>query len=163
MSNKFPIKQLKLYKLGEIARSEFIDTFTNSGDLLDKEKRSFFFKLLRSQKQSKKIPQIKKGKHVIKLNAVVWLHFVIPPKQTITFMLVYKDMTGEYGVIIEEVQPGSVTSMMLSNTVELEYIGDIEYMRACCAGIGAGESLTAEGLSVKRVKSAEEIKTDKMA
>ncbi|WP_163835366.1 hypothetical protein [Spartinivicinus ruber] len=165
MSERFSVKNLKLYKLGEIPRSEFIDVPTNNTDLLDQEKRSFFFKLLRSpkpQKQSKP-KSSKKTKHTIKLNAVVWLHFVTPPKQKIAFMLVYKDLTGEFGVIVEEINSTSATSMMLSNTVEIEYTGDIEFLRACCAGIGPSESVTIEGLNVKRVKLAEDVSIDKSA
>ncbi|WP_163832142.1 hypothetical protein [Spartinivicinus ruber] len=165
MSEKLPVKHLKLYKLGEIPRSEFIDIPTNNTDLLDQEKRGFFFKLLRTPKPQRKFePKIsKKAKHLIKLNAAVWLHFVTPPKQKVAFMLVYKDLIDKFGVIVEEVGPTHKTSIMLSNKVEIEYTGEIEFLRAYCTGISSGEIVTAEGLNIKRMTSTEDIAIEKLA
>ncbi|MBU2712301.1 hypothetical protein [Zooshikella harenae] len=159
MHQKVPTTCLKLHKLGEVPRSAYMDSQTTPSDLIDAEKRSFFFKLLRSSKPQKAVPPpTKKVKHSLKLNAVVWLNFITPPKQTISFLLVYKDASGEFGVIVEEAPPSSSTSMMLSNTVDIEYLGDIEYLRACCTGLSKGESVMVESLSIKPAQT-----TDKLA
>ncbi|MGI0116333.1 hypothetical protein [Zooshikella sp. RANM57] len=159
MFQKVPTNCLKLHTLGEVPRSVYMDLQAQPSDLQDAEKRNFFFKLLRSTTPHKTAPTPKKEKHTLKLNAVVWLHFITPPKLTITFMLVYKDVTGEFGVIVEEAPPSSSTSMMLSNTVEIEYKGDIEYLKACCTGLSKDESVMLETLSVKPVEQEKTHKT----
>ncbi|WP_027709970.1 hypothetical protein [Zooshikella ganghwensis] len=151
MFQKVPTNCLNLHILGEVPRSVYMDMQTQPSDLQNAEHRNFFFKLLRGTKPQKSVPAPNKDKHILSLNAVVWLNFITPPKQTITFLLVYKDITGEFGAIVEEAQPSSSKSIMLSNIVDIEYIGEIEYLTACCTGLSKDEHVMLETLSVKPV------------
>jgi len=147
-----PSKLIMLRTLKEVPRSEYSDLQTPK-DFTDKKERLSFLKMLR-QKPPAKASGTKGGRQAKKLsfNAAVWLKFSSPAKNPVSLWLSYKDGKGENTILVDEQYLGQSTSAMLSGSVSINVSGNLEYLRACCGGVGVNESFSVDELHVRRLE-----------
>ncbi len=151
MITKLPAKFFKLSLLAEIPRREYVDA-PDCKDPLNEQDRLSFFKLLRS-KTTKKSPISPLFKQSLKFNVALWGRINRPSDNLISFLLHYKDASGSFVVVAEEAK--ATENLMLTNTVELQTQGEIEFIRACYAGLSEGQSLHVDELFIQRIREPE--------
>lgn len=155
MNEKLPAKLLKLKTLAEVPRAEYMDG-PSPRDLLDAKKRSSFLSRLRKGPEPKKQATVSKGPVTLTFNAAAWMRVPDSAQQKVSLVICYKDSSGEYAVIVDEAEISESYSLMLSGCITIESKGTPEYVRACCAGLKAGQVAFVDELHVQRVKQAAE-------
>jgi len=145
-----PSKLIMLRTLNEVPRSEYSDIQTPK-DLTDKTERLSFLKMLR-KKPSKVVNQSNRQK-TLSFNAAVWLNFVSPTKNPVSLWLSYKDSQGENTILVDEQCMDQSTAAMLSGNVSIKVTGTLEYLRACCGGVGVNETYSIDELHVRRLRN----------
>ena len=138
--------------LAEIPRSEYMDAPVCANPTSESE-RSLFFKLLRSKNPAHK-SKLKHQKQILKFNAVLWGRLSFPSDNLVGFFLSYKDAKGSYAVLVEEAK--ATESIMLTNKVEFEVYGEIEYLRACFSGLQKNQRILVDEIFVQRIAEVKE-------
>lgn len=146
-----PMKLLKLKTLSDVPRSVYSDLPVHE-DLSDEKQRLNFLKMLR-QKPRKVQQQQNKKPRQLSFNAAVWLSFTEVINKPVSLWLTYKDAQGENTILVDEQLSGGSMSAMLSGNVSFEVVGDIQYLKACCAGVDSNMDLVIEDVHVTRLKS----------
>lgn len=152
MADKIPAKFLKLRVLAEVPRTEFMDG-PGCSDPMDEERRSLFFKLLRTKQDHK--PVAKDYKRKLKFNAALWARVTNPGDNIIGFMIEYKDFTGHFAVTVEETK--ATEAVMFANEVEFEVRGQIEYIKACCSGLTTSQKILIDELFIQRIQEQQSL------
>ncbi len=142
-----PSKLIMLRTLANVPVSEYADIRPPKNSL-DKNERLSFLKRLR-QKPTVTSSQVTKSKQ-LSFNAAVWLSFNKSIKKPVSLWLSYKDASGENTILVDEQCLNESTSAMLSGSVSFQVKGNIEYLRACCGGIGMEEHFNIEDVHVRR-------------
>lgn len=106
-----------------------------------------FLNILRQKRYQQKVKS--KLKKSISLTITIGILFISPPSHKITFLLIYKDNIREHLITIQEPTSVSSSSLIVSNTIDIEYIGDIDYMTAYCSGIDNTTALTVDIFNVE--------------
>ena len=150
MNEKMPIKFLKLKKLADVPRSEYMDG-PSPKELRDAKKRKSFLSLLR--KGSGKPANVTRGPVTLTFNAAAWMRVPDSAKQKVSLVICYKDSSGEYAVVVDEAEISESYSLMLSGCVTIESKGMPEYVHACCSGLTDGQLTFVDELHVQSVKS----------
>lgn len=152
MNEKIPTKFLKLKKLADVPRAEYIDG-PSPKELRDANKRKSFLSMLR--KSPKKAVQTTNTQGPISLtfNAAAWMRVPDSARQTVSLVICYKDRSGEYAMVVDEAEISENYSLMLSGCVTIESIGTPEYIHACCAGLSEGQLTFVDELHVQKVTS----------
>jgi hypothetical protein len=141
-----------LRTLNDVPRSEYSDLHTPK-NLTDKKERLSFLRMLR-QKPSKTDNNSRNTKHkTLSFNAAVWLNFLTPTKNAVSLWLSYKDSKGENTILVDEQCLDQSNSAMLSGNVSIKVVGDIEYLRACCGGMGVNETYSVDEFYVRRLEN----------
>ena len=146
-----PPKLVMLRTLSEVPLSEYSDLQTPK-DFIDKKQRLSFLKMLRQKPASVVAARANNRTKTLSFNAAVWLNFMTPAKNPVSLWLSYKDGNGENTILVDEQCMGESTSAMLSGSVSIKFVGNIEYLRACCGGVSAEEKLSVEELHVRRLE-----------
>tara|TARA_R110002167_G_scaffold99318_2_gene260494 strand:+ start:785 stop:1276 length:492 start_codon:yes stop_codon:yes gene_type:complete len=142
-----PSKLIMLRALSNVPVSEYADIHPPKNSL-DTNERLSFLKRLR-QKPSAKNNDTKKTKQ-LSFNAAVWMSFSQVMHKPVSLWLSYKDATGENTILVDEQCLNESKSAMLSGTVSFQVQGNIEYLRACCGGIGIEERFSLDEIHVRR-------------
>ncbi len=160
MNEKIPTKFLKLKKLADVPRAEYIDG-PPAKELRDASKRKSFLGMLR--KTPKPVESVSSGHRLVSLtfNAAAWMRVPDSTQQTVSLVICYKDRSGEYAMVVDEADISVDYSLMLSGCVTIESIGMPEYIRACCAGLSEGQLTFVDELHVQKV-SAESTSSDRL-
>jgi hypothetical protein len=146
-----PLKLLKLKTLMEVPRSEFSDLNVPE-DLSNENVRLGFLKMLRQKPKKIKSTTNSKSRE-LSFNAAVWLNFAEVVRKPVSLWLTYKDAQGENTILVDEQLSGDSMSAMLSGNVSFKVTGNIEYLRACCAGVDSNKELVVEEVHVTRLKN----------
>jgi hypothetical protein len=146
-----PSKLIMLRILASVPISEYADIRPPKNSL-DKNERLSFLKRLR-QKPSTKINSATKTKQ-LSFNAAVWMSFSQVINKPVSLWLSYKDATGENTILVDEQCLSESKTAMLSGTVSFQVTGNIEYLRACCAGVGMEEQFSLDDIHVRRQHKA---------
>ncbi|GLQ31110.1 hypothetical protein [Litoribrevibacter albus] len=159
MNNSIPSRFLRdITLLLNVPRSEFLDV-PECKDPFDQKSRLDFFKLLRGKTKSEPQPKVNpKQKHIRQFNTAVWLSFKNPPDKPVALLLQYKDSKGEFSIIVDESTPDSSTTMMLSGDTNLEFYGELEYLKAIATGLKKDHLFFVEEIHVQRIRSKGEKK-----
>lgn len=152
MNEKIPTKFLKLTKLAEVPRAEYMDG-PSATDLLDESKRKSFLRMLRKPQKATQSIVNDRSPVSLTFNAAAWMRVPDSTQKTVSLVICYKDVTGEYALVVDEADIGSDDSLMLSGCVTLESIGTPEYIRACCAGLSEGQLTFVDELHVQKVSA----------
>lgn len=152
MNEKIPTKFLRLQKLADVPRAEYIGG-PSANELLDANKRKSFLSMLR--KSPKPVEQAVNAQAPVSLtfNAAAWMRVPDSAKQTVSLVICYKDRSGEYAMVVDEAEINEDYSLMLSGCVTIESIGMPEYINACCAGLSEGQLTFVDELHVQKVAS----------
>ena len=153
MNEKIPTKFLKLKKLADVPRSEYMDG-PSPKELREAKKRKSFLSLLRKGSSSGQQANITNGPVTLTFNAAAWMRVPESAKQKVSLVICYKDSSGEYAVVVDEAEISESYSLMLSGCVTIKSKGTPEYVRACCAGLSEDQLTFVDELHVQRVKSA---------
>ena len=151
MNEKIPTKFLKIKKLADVPRSEYMDG-PSPKELRDAKKRKSFLSLLR--KDTGKQNNVNRGPVTLTFNAAAWMRVPDSANQKVALVICYKDRSGEYAVVVDEANISESYSLMLSGCVTIESQGTPEYVRACCSGLNEGQLTFVDELHVQSVKSA---------
>ncbi|MCG8609357.1 MAG: hypothetical protein MI864_02380 [Pseudomonadales bacterium] len=160
MNEKIPTKLLKMKVLAQVPMSEYVDG-PKCSDPLDEKKRSSFLQKLRlGQGKEGNSKVAAAGKAPLKemtFNAAMWLRLFEVEGQFVSFFLVYRDDSGEFAVLIDEARvDGEAPSVMLTNNVSLTVRGEVQYIKACCAGLREGQRYFVDELYVQKVQTEQE-------
>ena len=152
MNEKIPTKFLKLKNLADVPRAEYIDG-PSAKDLRDASKRKSFLSMLR--KSPKPVQSVSNERRPVSLtfNAAAWMRVPDSTQQTVSLVICYKDLSGEYAMVVDEADISADYSLMLSGCVTIESIGTPEYIRACCAGLSEGQLTFVDELHVQKVSA----------
>ena len=144
-----PSHLLQFRVLSEVPRSEYSEMIP-AKNLEDEKSRLGFLKLLRQKKKPQSVKQKPKNRSY-SFNSAVWLSFAKAPANPISFWLIYRDEAGERAVLIDEQNSSeATTSAMLSGTVEVDLMGEVQFVKACVAGFGDEDSFRVDELYVQR-------------
>lgn len=144
MLKAVPIEYFELYKISSIPilkkkfGLEYYKYHHHPKDLLN------VFRQLRYQQKVES--KLKKN---ISLTITIGILFISPPSHKITFLLIYKDNIREHLVTIQEPTSVSSSSLIVSNTIDIEYTGNIDHMTAYCSGIDNTTALTVDIFNVE--------------
>lgn len=158
MNEKIPTKFLKLKKLADVPRAEYIDG-PSAKELRDANKRKSFLSMLRKTPKETVQAANTEGPVSLTFNAAAWMRVPDSTQQTVSLVICYKDRSGEYAMVVDEADISADYSLMLSGCVTIESNGTPEYIRACCAGLSEGQLTFVDELHVQKV-SAEVISSD---
>jgi len=152
MNEKIPTKFLKLKKLADVPRAEYIDG-PSAKDLRDASKRKSFLSMLR--KSPKPVQSVSNERQPMSLtfNAAAWMRVPDSNQQTVSLVICYKDLSGEYAMVVDEADISADYSLMLSGCVTIDSIGTPEYITACCAGLSEGQLTFVDELHVQKVSA----------
>lgn len=153
MNEKIPTKFLKLKKLADVPRAEYIDG-PPVGDLRDASKRKSFLSMLRKAPKPVQPVSNERGPVSVTFNAAAWMRVPDSLEQTVSLVICYKDSSGEYAMVVDEADIGADSSLMLSGCVTIESIGTPEYVMACCAGLSDGQLAFVDELHVQKVSDS---------
>jgi len=159
MNEKIPTKFLKLKKLTDVPRSEYIDG-PSPKDLRDAKKRTSFLSMLRKAPENAK-PAISKLPITLTFNTAAWVKVPKSFKQSISLVISYKDATGEYALVIDEDEISDGFSLMLTGCVTLKSKGTPEYIHVSVAGLKENQITIVDDLFVQKVKT--EVQNKKIA
>tara|TARA_R110001599_G_scaffold72692_3_gene201484 strand:+ start:1241 stop:1807 length:567 start_codon:yes stop_codon:yes gene_type:complete len=148
-----PSKLIMLRTLTNVPISEYAD-IRPPKDSSDTQERLSFLKRLR-QKPSAKNNNATKTQH-LSFNAAVWMSFSQLMHKPVSLWLSYKDATGENTILVDEQCLNESKSAMLSGTVSFQVKGNVEYLRACCGGIGREEPFSLDEIHVRRLHESVE-------
>lgn len=96
-------------------------------------------------------PQPKRlSKTQITFNSAAWLKFLRRPDQPVSLYLVFRDDSGEYGVLVDETRVSETFNAMLSGTVTFTVRGHLHYVSAVAAGVRDASEFHAEEVYVQR-------------
>ena len=151
MNDKMPTKFLKIKKLADVPRSEYMDG-PSPKELRDAKKRKSFLSLLR--KDAGKQSNVNRGPVTLTFNAAAWMRVPDSANQKVALVICYKDRSGEYAVVVDEANISESYSLMLSGCVTIESQGTPEYVHACYSGLNEGQLTFVDELHVQSVKSA---------
>ena len=152
MSEKIHTKFLKLKKIADVPRSEYING-PSTEDLRDEKKRKRFLSILRKPPQNTKTVT-SKAPVTLSFNAAAWIKVPKSLKQTISLVISYKDASGEYALVVDEDEISDGFSLMLTGCVTLTSKGVPEYIHASVAGLKDHQVAMVDDLFVQKVKSA---------
>jgi len=151
MNEKMPTKFLKLKKLSDVPRSEYIDG-PSPKELRDANKRKSFISMLRKTPKIAK-PAVSKSPISLTFNAATWVKVPKSSKQSISLVISYKDMSGEYALVVDEDEISDGFSLMLSGCVTIKSKGIPEYIHVSIAGLKENQMAMVDDLFVQKVKS----------
>ncbi len=147
MSNAIPAKLLKLRFVAEVPRNEFID-LPQRIEPEQTQSRLWFLRQLRNANRPpvghKTVVSMRKT-----FNAAVWLRFLQTPQAPVSLWLKYRDASGEYAVMVDEMQLES-DAAMLSGCVTIQTRGALSYLQAHISGLRASDVFSVEELYVQR-------------
>ena len=149
MNEKIPTKFLKLKKLADVPRAEYVGG-PSPKDLRDAKKRKSFLSMLRKSPKPAEQTTNTQGPVTLTFNAAAWMRVPDSTQQTVSLVICYKDRTGEYAVVVDESDVGTDSSVMLSGCVTIESAGMPEYINACCAGLSEGQLTFVDELHVQK-------------
>ena len=143
-----PSKLIMLRTLQDVPRSEYSD-LRPPKDLTNQKERMSFLKLLRQ-----KPAQVRKSykPKTLSFNAAVWLNLVEQASKPVSLWLSYKDSQGENTILVDEQCLKDSRSAMLSGNVTFKVTGHLEYLRACCGGLGVNERYSVDDIYVRRLE-----------
>ena len=159
MNEKIPTKFLKLKKLSEVPRSEYLSG-PSPKELTDAKKRKSFLSMLRKAPVHKKAV-ISKAPVTLTFNAAAWVKVPKSLKQSISLVINYKDASGEYALVVDEDEISDGFSLMLTGCVTIKSKGVPEYIHASIAGLKDKQIAMVDDLFVQNVKS--EVQNKKIA
>lgn len=142
-----PSKLIMLRTLANVPVSEYADIRPPKNSL-DTHERLSFLKRLR-QKPNVKSNATNTTKY-LSFNAAVWMSFSQTMHKPVSLCLCYKDAKGENTILVDEQCLNESKSAMLSGTVSFKVTGNLEYLRACCAGIAMEEQFSLDEIHVRR-------------
>lgn len=145
-----PTKLIALRKLQDVPCSEYSD-LRPPKDLTNTKDRLGFLKMLR-QKPNRRNQGSNKQK-TLSFNAAVWLNLMDAAKKPVSLWLSYKDSQGENTILVDEQCLNNSKSAMLSGNVSINVVGHLEYLRACCGGLGVDERFSVDELHVRRLEN----------
>ncbi len=154
MSKSIPVRFLReTTLLLDVPQSEFLDT-PKCDDPLDHSSRLNFFKLLRSKTraQPKTPPVNPKQKQIRQFHTAAWLSFRNPPNKPVALLLAYQDSKGEFALVVDERTPDSSPTMMLSGDTQIEFYGELQYVRAIATGLKKEHQFYIEDVHVQRIR-----------
>lgn len=149
--SSIPSKLLMLKTLRDVPRSEYSDVRVPK-NLNDSKERLGFLKMLRQKPSAQQKAAASKTK-LLTFNAAVWLNFSNAAKKPVSLWLSYKDAQGENTILVDEQCLGDSKSAMLSGNVSFKVVGNLEYLRTCCGGVGINESFVVEDMHVSRLEN----------
>jgi|GEM_PF-7044719 len=150
MNDKIPTRLLKLKKLADVPRSEYVGG-PSPRELRDANKRKSFLRMLRKSPENTK-PVNSKIPTTLTFNAAAWVKVPKSAKQSISLVISYKDASGEYALIVDEDVISDGFSLMLTGCVTLKSKGIPEYIRASIAGLEDSQMAMVDDLFVQLVK-----------
>ncbi|MFT7185062.1 MAG: hypothetical protein ACI84K_000434 [Pseudohongiellaceae bacterium] len=159
MNEKIPTKFLKLKKLIDVPRSEYIDG-PSPKDLRDAKKRKSFLSMLRKAPVNVR-PVANKLPTTLTFNAAVWVKVPKSSKQSISLIISYKDPCGEFAHIIDEDEISDGFSLMLTGCVTIKSKGIPEYIHISVTGLKEDQVAMVDDLFVQNVKP--EVQSKKIA
>lgn len=159
-NEKIPSRLVKLTELAVVPRAEYLPVPVCQ-DPMDEKKRGAFFGLLRKPQTVKELPVMNNLSFI--LNAALWMKVGANQTHMVSFFLVYRDDSGEYAVLVDEVEVSKTRSaVMLTNNVSIKCKGSIHHVKACCSGL-ADNAYIIDELFVQRVKEAAQVQEKKSA
>jgi len=159
MNEKIPTKFLKLKKIADVPRAEYMDG-PSPKELLDANKRKSFLSMLRKPSAKAK-PIVSKSPVTLTFNAAAWVKVPKSDKQSISLVISYKDSNGEYALVVDEDEISDGFSLMLTGCVTLKSKGIPEYIHVSVAGLKENQIAMIDDLFVQSVKA--EIQDKKIA
>jgi hypothetical protein len=150
MNNKIPTKFLKLKKIADVPRSEYMDG-PSPKELRDANKRKSFLSMLRKS-PTKSTAIVSKAPVTLTFNAAAWVKVPKSSRQTISLIISYKDSSGEYALVVDEDEISDGFSLMLTGCVTLKSKGIPEYIHVSVAGLIDSEIAMIDDLFVQNVK-----------
>lgn len=159
MNEKIPTKFLKLKKISEVPRSEYVNGPCPK-DLRDAKKRKSFLSMLRKPPENVKAV-VSKLPTTLTFNAAAWVKIPKSLKQTISLVISYKDASGEYALIVDEDEISDGFALMLTGCVTLVSKGVPEYIHVSVAGLKDEQVAMVDDLFVQKVK--QEVHSKKIA
>lgn len=158
MNEKIPLKLLKPYTLAEVPRSEYVDQ-PSPRNLSKEGDRLSFFQRLRKSPPKQTVVEDKNRKQILEFNVAAWLRVPESMNQMVSLLLCYGDSSGEYGVLVDEAEINERFALMLAGKVTLETKGELQYVRAACAGVREGQIVLIDELYAQRIRSEKAQKT----
>jgi len=159
MNEKIPTKFLKLKKITDVPRSEYIDG-PSPKELRDAKKRTSFLSMLRKAPEKIKTSNSKLP-ITLTFNAAAWVKVPKSLKQTVSLVISYKDASGEYALVIDEDEISDGFSLMLTGCITLKSKGTPEYIHVSIAGLKDNQIAIVDDLFVQKVKT--EVQSKKIA
>jgi len=159
MNEKIPTKFLKLKKITDVPRSEYIDG-PSPKELRDAKKRTSFLSMLRKAPEKTKTSNSKLP-ITLTFNAAAWVKVPKSLKQTVSLVISYKDASGEYALVIDEDEISDGFSLMLTGCITLKSKGTPEYIHVSIAGLKDNQIAIVDDLFVQKVKT--EVQSKKIA
>ena len=150
MNEKMPTKFLKLKKLADVPRSEYIEG-PSAKELRDAKKRKSFLNMLRKAPVNSK-PVMSKSPVTLTFNAAAWVKVPKSLKQSISLVINYKDSSGEYAFVVDEDVISDGFALMLTGCVTIKSKGVPEYIQASIAGLKDNQIAMVDDLFVQNVK-----------
>jgi len=150
MNEKIPTKFLKLKKLADVPRSEYMGG-PSPKELRDANKRKSFLSMLRKPPTKAK-SVVSKAPVTLTFNAAAWVKVPKSDKQTISLVISYKDSSGEYTHVVDEDEISDGFSLMLTGCITLKSKGIPEYIHASIAGLKENQIAMVDDLFVQNVK-----------
>jgi hypothetical protein len=151
MSEKIPSKFLKLKKIADVPRSEYIDG-PSPTELRNSKKRKKFLSILRKVPDNVKTIASKAPINLT-FNTAAWVKIPKSLKQTISLVVSYKDASGEYSHVVDEDEISDGFSLMLTGCVSIKSKGVPEYIHVSVAGLKDDQIAMVDDLFVQNVKS----------
>lgn len=156
MNNKIPKRFLKLKKIADVPRSEYM-AGPSPKELRDANNRKSFFSMLRKSPANAK-PVISKIPTTLTFNMAAWVKVPKSSKQSISLVISYKDSSGEYALVVDEDEISDGFSLMLTGCVTLKSKGIPEYIHVSIAGLIDKQIAMVDDLFVQNVKPEVQIK-----
>lgn len=150
MSEKIPTKFLKLKKLSDVPRAEYIDG-PSPKELRDAKKRKSFLSVLRKAPVAAPVVN-SKIPTTLTFNAAAWVKVPKSLKQSISLVISYKDASGEHSHIVDEDEISDGFSLMLTGCVTLKSKGTPDYIQVSIAGLKEGQIAMVDDLFVQKAK-----------
>ena len=152
MNERFPVKCLKLRKLAEIPRADYMGA-APPANLERPSVREAFLKMLRRPPEPAPVSNARPTWQTYSFNVAAWLRLPDAVDQSISLVLDYQDAQGHFGLLVDEARISGHSAVMLTGTVIFRTLGVPQGLYISCIGMPPEQTFILDELFVQRLFS----------